>query len=86
MDRGTETQAATDDHTGSATAIFDYVSTEHGDLSFKAGDQIVLFNRLDEFWLEGQRAGLSGMFPQTYVKIEKEPAGSPRANGCVEYI
>ncbi|CAL2038181.1 unnamed protein product [Caenorhabditis brenneri] len=50
-----------------ATAIYDYNSSEYGDLNFTAGSQIVVTARVNEEWLEGEYLGRSGMFPLQFV-------------------
>lgn len=50
-----------------ATAIYDYNSTEYGDLNFTAGAQILVTARVNEEWLEGECFGRSGIFPVQFV-------------------
>ncbi|UMM24878.1 hypothetical protein L5515_004906 [Caenorhabditis briggsae] len=50
-----------------ATAIYDYNSTEYGDLNFTAGTQITVTARVNEEWLEGECFGRSGIFPVQFV-------------------
>ncbi|EFP13280.1 hypothetical protein CRE_12152 [Caenorhabditis remanei] len=50
-----------------ATAIYDYNSTEFGDLNFTAGTQIVVTARISEEWLEGECFGRTGIFPSQFV-------------------
>ncbi|CAH0746393.1 unnamed protein product [Diatraea saccharalis] len=49
--------------------MYDYISKEPGDLSFKKGDTIMLQKKLDPFWYQGECSGRTGMFPITYVQI-----------------
>lgn len=67
-----------------ATAIYDYNSTEYGDLNFTAGAQILVTARVNEEWLEGECFGRSGIFPVQFVDCPnlyqvamKQPAPSP---------
>lgn len=57
----------------SAEALHDFSSKEAGDLSFVAGERIVLLERLNDEWLRGRldgpRAGPEGIFPANYVRI-----------------
>ncbi|XP_013171667.1 PREDICTED: E3 ubiquitin-protein ligase SH3RF1-like isoform X1 [Papilio xuthus] len=52
-----------------ARAIYDFISKEPGDLSFKKGDTIMLQKKLDHFWYQGECSGRTGMFPITYVQV-----------------
>ncbi|XP_023948935.1 E3 ubiquitin-protein ligase SH3RF3 isoform X2 [Bicyclus anynana] len=52
-----------------ARAMYDYMSKELGDLSFKKGETIILQKKLDPFWYHGECSGRSGVFPITYVQI-----------------
>ncbi|CAG9571646.1 unnamed protein product [Danaus chrysippus] len=50
-------------------ALYDFVSKEPGDLSFKKGETILLQKKLDTFWYHGECSGRTGMFPITYVQV-----------------
>ena len=50
-------------------ALFDYHSNVQGDLSFNAGDVINLNSKISDEWMEGERNGLTGIFPSSYVEI-----------------
>ncbi|CAH0664000.1 unnamed protein product [Spodoptera exigua] len=52
-----------------ARAIYDYLSKEPGDLSFKKGETILLQKKLDQFWYQGECSGRTGMFPAAYVQV-----------------
>ncbi|XP_039748254.1 E3 ubiquitin-protein ligase SH3RF3 isoform X2 [Pararge aegeria] len=52
-----------------ARAMYDYISKELGDLSFKKGETIILQKKLDPFWYHGECSGRSGIFPITYVQV-----------------
>eukprot|EP00040_Diaphanoeca_grandis_P031541 m.188711 g.188711 ORF g.188711 m.188711 type:complete len:348 (-) comp32355_c1_seq1:132-1175(-) len=57
----------------SATAVYDFVAENEGELSFSEGDTIMLTERLDENWLSGVNPkGQSGIFPCNYVEIVKD--------------
>jgi hypothetical protein len=49
--------------------MFDYTSTEPGDLTFRAGD-VILVERSDGEWWRGSINGRAGMFPANYVKLQ----------------
>ncbi|CAH0591429.1 unnamed protein product [Chrysodeixis includens] len=52
-----------------ARALYDYISKEPGDMSFKKGETILLQKKLDPFWYQGECSGRSGTFPITYVQV-----------------
>ncbi|XP_037976198.2 E3 ubiquitin-protein ligase SH3RF3 isoform X2 [Plutella xylostella] len=52
-----------------ARALYDYISKEAGDLSFKKGETILLQKRLDPFWYQGESGGRTGVFPITFVQV-----------------
>ncbi|XP_075981907.1 SH3 domain containing ring finger posh isoform X2 [Anticarsia gemmatalis] len=52
-----------------ARALYDFISKEPGDLSFKKGETILLQKKLDPFWYQGECSGRTGMFPITYVQV-----------------
>ncbi|CAH4035025.1 unnamed protein product [Pieris brassicae] len=58
-------------------AMYDYISKEPGDLSFKKGETIFLQKKLDPFWYHGESSGRSGMFPITYLQVMVPLAAAP---------
>ncbi|XP_044737587.1 E3 ubiquitin-protein ligase SH3RF3 isoform X2 [Chrysoperla carnea] len=50
-------------------ALYDYVSTESDDLSFKKGDIILLRKRMDMHWYLGECNGKHGLFPSAFVQV-----------------
>ncbi|XP_054261810.1 E3 ubiquitin-protein ligase SH3RF1 isoform X2 [Macrosteles quadrilineatus] len=52
-----------------ARAVYDYLSKEPGDLSFKKGDLIMLRKKIDNNWYLGESGGKQGVFPLSYVQI-----------------
>ena len=56
-------------HQPCAKALYDYVPQEPGDLAFKKGDIITLKKRVDANWYHGEKNGLQGFFPASYVQI-----------------
>ncbi|KAI8608792.1 SH3 domain-containing protein [Chytriomyces sp. MP71] len=56
---------------GSVLALFDYASETPGDLSFKAGETIVVRERSTDGWWRGSVAGRmqeEGVFPSNFVR------------------
>lgn len=52
-----------------AKAIFDYESSEVGDLSFKTGNILQLKRRIDKNWYLGELNGKTGVFPANHVQV-----------------
>lgn len=52
-----------------ARALYDFQSTEEGDLSFVKGDVISLVHELDENWMEGVFRGKRGSMPKNFLEI-----------------
>nr|CAD7267991.1 unnamed protein product [Timema shepardi] len=52
-----------------ARAVYDYLSNEPGDLTFKKGDIIFLRKKIDTNWCQGECGGNQGVFPLTYVQV-----------------
>eukprot|EP00730_Choanoeca_flexa_P008138 TRINITY_DN12449_c0_g1_i4.p1 TRINITY_DN12449_c0_g1~~TRINITY_DN12449_c0_g1_i4.p1 ORF type:complete len:844 (+),score=197.66 TRINITY_DN12449_c0_g1_i4:107-2638(+) len=76
--------AATTDHPGAAVAIYDYDSAEMSDLSFAAGEKLVLLEAVDADWFKGRkRNGLEGLFPRSFVQVELEPGLDPSTQPLV---
>ncbi|KAF8358326.1 hypothetical protein PRIPAC_93321, partial [Pristionchus pacificus] len=50
-----------------ATAVYDYVSQEPGDLSFNSGASIKIIERVGTEWLSGELHGRHGIFPVSFV-------------------
>ena len=48
------------------TALYDYKSTDVRDLTFAAGD-VIMVHEMSGAWWMGSIAGRSGMFPANYV-------------------
>ena len=62
--------------TSSALALYDFESSEPDDLTFKAGDVIVLKESEDkDDWWTGELRGKTGIFPKTYVQ-KQQPEGA----------
>ncbi|CAH1724452.1 unnamed protein product [Aphis gossypii] len=52
-----------------ARALYDYSSKEPGDLCFKKGDMIILRQKVDSNWYQGEANGVIGIFPLSYVQV-----------------
>lgn len=52
-----------------AKALYDYISSTPGDLSFKRGEIITLKKRIDSNWYQGECGGNQGVFPLCYVQV-----------------
>ncbi|KAH9635603.1 hypothetical protein HF086_012272 [Spodoptera exigua] len=69
-----------------ARAIYDYLSKEPGDLSFKKGETILLQKKLDQFWYQGECSGRTGMFPAAYVQALYDfRMSAPDEEGCLAF-
>jgi len=53
----------------SAIALYDYEPTAIDDLSFNAGDEVVLVKKVDNDWYVGRVGEQQGMFPIKFVEI-----------------
>jgi SH3 domain len=63
-------------------ALYPYQSVEAGDLSFEAGDMMVVTKKDGEWWT-GKIGERIGLFPSNYVQISDQ-APAPAANPVVE--
>jgi hypothetical protein len=66
---GSEVHASSSEEVPYATATFDYDAHEAGDLAFKAGEVIILLERLDDQWYRGEVDGRQGIFPSNFVDV-----------------
>jgi hypothetical protein len=51
-------------------ALWDFAPTATGDLELKKGDRPRLLRKIDDWW-EGELNGRVGIFPSTYIEVEK---------------
>ncbi|XP_066563215.1 neutrophil cytosol factor 4 isoform X2 [Amia ocellicauda] len=54
-----------------AEALFGFNGSGRLELSFSAGEVIFLLRRVNRDWLEGTVRGVTGIFPQSFVKVIK---------------
>jgi len=59
---------ATSAQKGNVRAIYDYTATEDNELTFKANDRIVVLQKDDSGWWQGELNGQVGMFPSNFVE------------------
>ncbi|ESK93071.1 protein that induces appearance of [Moniliophthora roreri MCA 2997] len=52
-----------------AEALYDYDSSEPGDLQIRANQRVLVTERTSDDWWTGTFNGKSGLFPATYVKL-----------------
>ena len=57
--------------------IESYIAETDEDLTFFVSDVIELIERIDDNWLKGRCGGNTGIFPQSFVQIERDlpPSG-----------
>ncbi|XP_052282439.1 SLIT-ROBO Rho GTPase-activating protein 1-like isoform X2 [Dreissena polymorpha] len=56
-----------------ATALYDFKGRTEKELSFKKGDNLVLYTKASAEWWEGAFAGKEGLIPSNYVAIKHQP-------------
>jgi len=67
-----------DKEIGKVVALYDYVSTDEGELNFKEGDIILVYFKDPSGWWEGKINGMYGVFPKNHVK-EIDGSAAPTA-------
>eukprot|EP01113_Clastostelium_recurvatum_P037031 TRINITY_DN5374_c0_g1_i1.p1 TRINITY_DN5374_c0_g1~~TRINITY_DN5374_c0_g1_i1.p1 ORF type:complete len:949 (+),score=267.77 TRINITY_DN5374_c0_g1_i1:1229-4075(+) len=70
---------ADEDNYERGIAQFDFAGETDSELSFKAGDEIIILNRLDGEWWAGELHGRVGHFPKDYVSVIEGQKTTPRA-------
>ena len=72
-----------------ATALYAYKPTDAGDLELQARDKIAVSEYMNAEWWKGrsERTGEEGIFPRSYVEIEKaaNPGLPARADSSTNY-
>ncbi|XP_052778969.1 SLIT-ROBO Rho GTPase-activating protein 3-like isoform X2 [Mya arenaria] len=56
-----------------ASALYDFKGRTDRELSFKKGDNLVLYTKASAEWWEGAFAGKEGLIPSNYVAIKHQP-------------
>lgn len=56
-----------------ATALYDFKGRTERELSFKKGDNLLLYTKASAEWWEGAFAGKEGLVPSNYVAIKHQP-------------
>jgi len=54
---------------GKARALYTFRAQGRRELSFRKGDYLYLLRQIDKNWFYGERHGLRGIFPITYVEV-----------------
>ena len=54
---------------GKARALYTFRAQTGRELSFRKGDHVYLLRQVDRNWFYGERHGLRGIFPVTYVEV-----------------
>jgi len=60
-------------------ALYNYDATEESELSFKANERLVVLQKDDSGWWQGELNGRVGMFPSNFVEVVDPNA--PATNG-----
>lgn len=54
---------------GKARAVYTFRAQSPRELSFRKGDYLYLLKQIDKNWFYGERHGLRGIFPISYVEV-----------------
>merc|ERR1712223_875232 len=73
-----KSSSATESKALTCVALFDYVSDEPGDLSFQAGETIIIVKK-EEDWCTGKIGDRMCVFPFNYVEVTSEASASSPA-------
>ena len=60
-----------DDDIIEAVAGFDYEGRSERELSFRKGDNLLLYTQVSDDWWEGAHQGKEGLIPDKYVHIKR---------------
>ncbi|XP_069509102.1 neutrophil cytosol factor 4 isoform X2 [Ambystoma mexicanum] len=66
-----------------AEALYDFTGNHKLELSFRKGDLVYLLSRINKDWLEGAVQDITGIFPQSFVKIIKD---LPEEFGTISWL
>ena len=70
---------------GQCVALYDFQAENAGELGFKEGQVLKLFDQIDENWYEGALEGpdgeQSGIFPTNYVRVTQPIVSQKSSNG-----
>ena len=55
-----------------AVALHDFQGQSDSELSFSSGQTIILIERVNEEWLKGKLNQVIGIFPQNFVRVERD--------------
>ena len=61
-------------------AVFNFNGDKVGDLKFKVDELIVVVREVNEDWFEGRLNGKCGIFPKSFVQVEKKNAVNSHTN------
>lgn len=53
-----------------ATAQFDFIARSERELSFKKGDNLILFMQVSNDWWRGSVGGREGLIPDKYIMLK----------------
>ncbi|XP_013112926.2 uncharacterized protein DDB_G0271670 isoform X2 [Stomoxys calcitrans] len=63
-------------------ALYDFQSTEEGDLCFRENEKIYLLEQASETWFKGRtRSGCEGIFPANYIEVKVPLSANNKQNG-----
>ncbi|XP_067937833.1 SLIT-ROBO Rho GTPase-activating protein 1-like isoform X2 [Watersipora subatra] len=80
---GSENEHSDDDADAfEATAAFDYEGRTEGELSFKQGDTLLLYNQKSADWWEGVHEGKAGFIPDRYIHFKQDDVSAPTTPSC----
>ena len=63
--------------------LYEYTAQLPDELNLKVGDVVTKVERMDGGWWQGELAGKRGMFPDNFVKVQKQTKKVNYKVGCV---